>query len=97
MKRANNINPAILAWARETAGLELDEAANRLGFIRPTEAESAAQRLLAFESGERTPTRNQLLKFASVYRRPLLTFYMKQPPVKGDRGERLSPSCRPGV
>ena len=85
--RANNINPAILAWARETAGLELDEAADRLGFVKPTKAETAAQRLLAFESGERTPTRNQLLKFASVYRRPILAFYMKQPPLKGERGD----------
>ena len=85
--RANNINPAILAWARETAGLELDEAADRLGFIKPTKTESAARRLLAFESGERTPTRNQLLRFASVYRRPLLAFYMKQPPLKGERGD----------
>ena len=87
MKRANNINPAILEWARETAGLQPEEAAERLDFIKPTRAESAAQRLLAFESGERTPTRNQLLKFASVYRRPPLTFYLKQPPVRGDRGE----------
>ena len=85
--RANNSNPAILAWARETAGLEPDEAARRLGFIKPTETESAAQRLLAFESGERTPTRNQLLQFASLYRRPLLAFYMKEPPAKGERGE----------
>ena len=85
--RANNINPAILGWARETAGLEPDEAARRLGFIKPTETESAAQRLLAFESGERMPTRNQLLRFASVYRRPLLAFYMKEPPAKGERGE----------
>ena len=84
--RANNINPANLTWARETAGLDVDEAARRLAFIKPTEGESAAQRLQAFESGERTPTRNQLLRFASVYRRPLLTFYMKQPPVRGDRG-----------
>ena len=87
MKRANNINPAILVWARETAGLELEEAADLLDFIKPTDAESATQRLLAFESGERKPTRNQLLKFASAYRRPLLTFYMKKPPVKGYRGE----------
>ena len=87
MKRANNINPAILVWARETAGLELEEAADRLDFIKPTDAESAVQRLLAFESGERKPTRNQLLKFASTYRRPLLTFYMKKTPVKGYRGE----------
>ena len=87
MKRANNINPANLVWARETAGLELDEAADRLGFIKPKEGESAAQRLREFESGERAPTRNQLLKFASVYRCPLLAFYMKQPPAKGERGE----------
>ena len=87
MKRANNINPAILAWARETAGLELEEAAGRLDFIKPKDEESAAERLRAFERGERVPTRNQLVTFASVYRRPLLTFYMKQPPVKGDRGE----------
>ena len=87
MRRANNINPAILEWARETAGLELEEAAARLDFIRPTDAESAAQRLQAFERGERKPTRNQLLKFASVYRRPLVTFYMNRPPVKGYRGE----------
>ena len=87
MKRANNINPTILAWARETAGLEPEEAVERLDFIKSTKAESAVERLLAYESGERTPTRNQLLTFASVYRRPLLTFYMKQPPVRGDRGE----------
>ena len=87
MKRANNINSAILVWARETAGLEPEEAADRLGFIKPSNEESAAQRLLAFESGERKPTRNQLLKFAAVYRRPLLTFYMKKPPMRGDRGE----------
>ena len=87
MKRANNINPAMLVWARDTAGLGLDEAADLLDFIKQTEEESAAERLKTFERGERVPTRNQLVKFASVYRRPLLTFYMRQPPVKGDRGE----------
>ena len=87
VKRANNINPAILLWARQTAGLELKEAADRLGFINPTDAQSPAERLLAFERGERMPTRNQLLKIAAVYRRPILAFYMKQPPEKGDRGE----------
>ena len=87
MERANNINPAILVWARETAGLELEEAANRLDFIKSTDEQRAAQRLRAFESGKQKPTRNQLLTFASLYRRPLLTFYMKKPPVKGYRGE----------
>ena len=94
MNRANNINPAILVWARETAGLNLEEAASRLDFIRPSQTESAAQRLLALESGDRMPTRNQLWKIASLYRRPILAFYMKQPPMKGDRGEdfRQTPS-----
>ena len=87
MNRVENINPAILMWARETAGLDLEEAAHSLGFARATGKQSGAQHLLAFERGERMPTRSQLLKFASVYRRPLLTFYMKQPPVKGNRGE----------
>ena len=87
MNRANNINPSMLSWARETAGFDLEEAAGRLDFIRPSDAETAAERLLAFEHGDRMPTRNQLLKFASLYRRPMLAFYMTQPPLKGDRGE----------
>ena len=94
MNRANNINPAILAWARETAGLDLEEAARHLGFIRPSDSETAAECLLEIERGNRKPTRNQLLKFAFLYRRPIMTFYMKQPPLKGERGEdfRRTPS-----
>ena len=57
MNRANNINPAMLSWARETAGFDLEEAAGRLDFIRPSDAETAAERLLAFEHGDRMPTR----------------------------------------
>ena len=87
MKRANNINPAILAWARETAGLAPEEAATRLGLVKSADKQSPAQRLLAFERGQCMPTRNQLLKFAALYRRPLLTFYMKRPPARGERGE----------
>ncbi|WP_089173377.1 XRE family transcriptional regulator [Bosea sp. AS-1] len=84
--RAENINPSILTWARETAGLSVEEAAVRLG-LSATEASSAEEKLLALEEGERKPTRNQLLKIASVYRRPLTAFYMAAPPVIGNRGE----------
>ena len=77
----------MLVWTREGAGLEVGDAANRLGFIKSTEKESAAQRLVALENGERAPTRAQLLDFARVYRCPLLYFYMKRPPERGDRGE----------
>ena len=93
MSRANNINPAMLAWAREGAGLEVEEAADRLGFIKPTEKASAAQRLMALENGERAPTRAQLLELARVYRCPLLSFYLKHPPRRGDRGEDFRQSA----
>jgi Zn-dependent peptidase ImmA (M78 family) len=86
MARAANINPEILVWARESAGLSLKDAANRLG-LSSSETNSAADKLEEFEAGEKFPTRNQLAKFATVYRRPLITFYMKQPPEKGARGE----------
>ena len=86
MARAANINPEILVWARESAGLSLEDAANRLG-LSSSETNSAAEKLEEFEAGEKFPTRNQLAKFATVYHRPLITFYMKHPPEKGARGE----------
>ena len=86
MERAHNINPQILAWARESARLSVEEAAALIGLSSSTKA-SAAEKLHALEAGEQFPTRSQLLKIASVYRRPLLTFYMKEPPTRGERGE----------
>ena len=79
------VNPEILVWARETAGLELVEAARKLGF-RNTRNVSAVGKLAALESGDAEPTRPQLVKMAQEYRRPLLTFYLPEPPAKGDRG-----------
>lgn len=86
MTRARNINPDILVWARETAGLSPEEAAERLG-LKDSERQSASEKLAELESGERFPTRNQLTKIASVYRRPLLSFYMAERPVRGERGD----------
>ena len=86
MERAHNINPEILAWARETARLSLEEAAALIGLTSSAKA-TAAEKLHAIEAGDQFPTRSQLLKIASVYRRPLITFYMRQPPAKGERGE----------
>ena len=79
------INPEILVWARETSGLSRDEAARKLGFQNSSKS-SADQKLEALETGNKEPTRPQLLKMARQYRRPLLTFYLSNPPVKGDRG-----------
>ena len=79
------VNPEILVWARETAGLAPDAAARKLGF-RDTGRASAVDKLAALEQGAAEPTRPQLVKMAQSYRRPLLAFYLPQPPAKGDRG-----------
>lgn len=84
--RAENINPRMLIWARETAGLEIDEAARKIG-LRSSTPSTAAEKLEALESGDAKPTRNQLLKMESVYRRPLTIFYLVEPPRVAERGE----------
>ena len=83
----------MLVWAREGAGLEVEEAADRLGFVKSTEKESASRRLMALENGDRAPTRAQLPELARVYRCPLLAFYMKRPPGRDDRGEGFRQSA----
>ena len=80
------VNPEILRWARETAGFTLEEAADKLD-IYAARGISAIDRLTALESGENEPTRPLLLRMAKKYRRPLIVFYMSNPPRKGDRGQ----------
>ena len=80
------VNPVILRWARETAGLSLEEATQKLK-ISDARGEAAVDRLLALEAGATEPTRPMIVKMAKQYRRPLLTFYMSAPPRKGDRGQ----------
>jgi Zn-dependent peptidase ImmA (M78 family) len=80
------INPAIMEWARETAGLSLEDAVAKLA-IRPSKKATAVERLQALERGHTEPTRTMIARMAKVYRRPLLTFYLTQPPAKGNRGQ----------
>src|SRR5688572_4103482 len=75
------VNPQILSWARESAGLTLEDAARAIGLS----GEHAAARLAEMEAGERDPSRPQLLKMAERYRRPLLVFYLPAPPARGPR------------
>lgn len=70
------VNPAILSWAREKAGLTVEDAARAIGLS----GEKASKHLEEMERGERDPTRRQLLKISDKYRRPLLTFYLEKPP-----------------
>jgi Zn-dependent peptidase ImmA (M78 family) len=80
------VNPEILTWARETAGLSFKDATERLG-IKEARGVAAVERLRAIEAGEQVVSRPMLLKMAKQYRRPLLSFYMSAPPRRGDRGQ----------
>jgi Zn-dependent peptidase ImmA (M78 family)/transcriptional regulator with XRE-family HTH domain len=66
------VEPAVLRWARETAGLAEDEAARRIGV--------SEERLVRAESGESPLTLNQARKAADVYRRPLAILFLPAPP-----------------
>ncbi len=90
------VNPDILTWARETAGLNLDEAAKAIG-LGPARGKTAGQRLADLESGEGEPSRQQLARMAKKYRRPLISFYLSARPAAGQRGEdfRRAPKAPP--
>jgi Zn-dependent peptidase ImmA (M78 family) len=81
-----NVNPEILRWARETAGLTLEEAAAKLS-IADARGVSADKRLAAYEVGEAEPSRPLLMRMSKQYRRPLLAFYMSSVPRTAERVE----------
>lgn len=80
------VNPDILRWARETAGLTPEEAALKVD-LAGTRKASGAERIAALEAGTEVPSRPLLLRMAKQYRRPLITFYLPAPPRKGERGQ----------
>ena len=86
MAQAVQINPKILSWARETAGLSVEEAAEKLG-LKNTAKASATEKLLQVEGGARPIGQGMLQKAAATYRRPLVAFYLAQPPERGERAE----------
>lgn len=80
------VNPTVLQWARETAGLSLEDAAKAIS-LNAARGKTGAQRLAELEAGEGEPSRQQLARMAEKYRRPLITFYLAAPPPAGERGE----------
>ena len=90
-----SVNPEILVWARETAGLTLQDAVTKVG-IRDARGVAAVDRLTALERGEERPTRRVLVRMAHHYRRPLLAFYLNAPPRRDERGPdfRTLPGAR---
>jgi len=81
------VNPTILKWARKEAGLSLQDVVSRAKITppRPKKDEpkqTAEARLAIWEEGSDAPTLNQLEQIAAVYRRPLITFFLSEPPKK---------------
>lgn len=81
-----NVKPTILEWARESSRYSLEDAAKKLGIL-DGKSVSAAEKLAAYEQGKKEPSRSLLLRMSKRYHKPLLTFYLEQPPRTGDRGE----------
>jgi Zn-dependent peptidase ImmA (M78 family)/transcriptional regulator with XRE-family HTH domain len=90
------VNPSVLKWARETAGLSLSEAAEKIA-LRAARGIEPEERLAALEEGEASPTRALLVRMAKQYRRPLVTFYLGRPPRIADRGEDFRTTLTPGA
>jgi len=66
------IRPELLIWARDSAGLTIEEAAKK-AHIKP-------DRLQEWEDGLSRPTIAQLRLLGRAYRRPLAVFYLSKPP-----------------
>ncbi len=66
------LNYEVLKWARDRMNYAVEEAAQRLNV--------APNRILAWESGEATPTVKQARKLAAFYDRPFLEFVFKDVP-----------------
>ncbi|CAM3135116.1 HTH cro/C1-type domain-containing protein [Sphingomonas antarctica] len=80
------VNPNILIWARETAGLDLESAARKIS-LNAARGVSGADRLAAFEAGEGSPSSTLLARMAQQYHRPLLTFYLPERPEPAELGQ----------
>lgn len=78
MNQTMPINPLILRWARETAGLSIKEVVHKLN--RKT---VGIETVSAWESGESSPNYVQLEDLAyNIYKRPLALFFFPEPPVE---------------
>ncbi len=66
------VNPKVLAWAREGIGFDVELAAEK--------TKIAKEKIIAFEQGEEVPTKAQLVKLAHAYKRPWVLFLMPEVP-----------------
>lgn len=75
----------MLAWAREDCGLPLEDAANKLGY-KDSKQGTAVEKLLHVErTGE--ISKSAFTKVQTTYRKPILTYYLNEPPIPTNVGE----------
>jgi Zn-dependent peptidase ImmA (M78 family)/transcriptional regulator with XRE-family HTH domain len=87
--------PAVLIWARKTAGMSVGVAADK--------AKVRSEQLSTWENGTARPSIPQLRKLASIYHRPLAALYLPEPPTRFEvmhdfrrlSTENLSPESSP--
>lgn len=68
-----DVNPAVLTWARETAGYSLDEAGHKVADL---------QTLKAWESGKDRPTWRGIKRLAKLCKRPVAALLLAEPPAE---------------
>ena len=66
------VTPSVIKWAREKAFYSIDIAAKKIGVD--------ANELKKWENGEKQPSLAKARKMSEVYRRPLASFYLSEPP-----------------
>jgi Zn-dependent peptidase ImmA (M78 family)/transcriptional regulator with XRE-family HTH domain len=66
------VKPPLLAWARDRAGLAIDDVA--------TKVDEDPDRIRRWEKGEEQPTLAQVRKLGDIYKRPLAVFFLPEPP-----------------
>lgn len=74
MSQAAFVNPSLLTWSRERAGLSTEQVAKKLP-VKP-------DRVQSWEAGETKPTFLQAQKWASVAHIPFGFLFLQQPPVE---------------
>ena len=85
MEEKIEINPKMLFWCREQVGLSLKDAATQAGILelkatKKNPSISPEMRLSDMEKGNISPTFSQLKALAKIYQRPLMTFFLDNPP-----------------
>ena len=66
------VTPSVMKWARETANMTAETAAEKIGVT--------SKRLLDWEQGKDQPTIVQAKNAANVYRRPFALLMLPNPP-----------------